>query len=60
MSLEINLAYIDSSEQVRNRPPPAPPPKEKEANLLESANFDRQKWLSEQERLSAMMTSMYQ
>ena len=54
---EINLAYIDSNDLVRNRPPPAPPPEK--ANLIESKAFDRDKWMAEQMALTNAMSSMY-
>ena len=70
LSLEINLAYIDSSQVVVDRalqkakapagaadPDDGPPEK---ANLLEDKKFDKQSWMDEQARLSAMMSNMYQ
>ena len=58
MSLEINLAYIDSSQEVVDRPPPAPPPKD--GNLLDDTQFDRSKWMAEQAELTNSLNSMYQ
>ena len=62
LSLEINLAYIDSNPALvanaKKRPAPAAPPPDV-SNLLENKLFDKTRWMDEQLALTNAMNSMY-
>ena len=60
---EINLAYIDANPVLIDATRTKSLPKseaDKDANLLESKNFNREQWMKEQQALTAAMSSMYE